>query len=42
MGKDPFSPRALKARKRHVRVVVSLLFRELRGAAAPKKSSRKS
>ena len=37
-GKDPFSPAALKARKRHVRTVVSLLFRELRGS--PKRGRR--
>jgi len=30
-GVDPFSPAALEARKRHVRQVVALLFRELRG-----------
>jgi AcrR family transcriptional regulator len=31
-GTDPFSPPALEARKRHIRTVASLLFRELRGA----------
>jgi AcrR family transcriptional regulator len=30
-GKDPFSPEALESRKRHVRRVVALLFRELKG-----------
>jgi len=30
-GVDPFSLAALEARKRHVRQVVALLFRELRG-----------
>lgn len=40
MGKDPFSPQALTARKRHVRRVVSLLFRELLPAPAPKRSRR--
>lgn len=32
-GKDPFSPAALAARKRHIRTVVGLLFRELRRPA---------
>jgi AcrR family transcriptional regulator len=31
-GNDPFSPDALESRKRHVRHVVALLFRELRRA----------
>lgn len=30
-GKDPFAPEALAARKRHLRRVVQLLFREMRG-----------
>jgi hypothetical protein len=34
-GVDPFSPRALEARKRHVRHVVALLFKELRRAEKP-------
>ena len=29
-GRNPFSPKALEARKRHVRTVVELLFREIR------------
>lgn len=37
-GKDPFSPSALEARKRHVRHVVGMLFRELRGTPKAKKS----
>lgn len=32
-GVDPFSPDALEGRKRHVRRVVALLFRELRASA---------
>jgi AcrR family transcriptional regulator len=42
MGKDPFSPEALEARKRHVRRVVGLLFRELRGAPTPKPKPKPS
>lgn len=38
-GKDPFSPAALAVRKRHVRTVVGLLFRELRPTAASKRRS---
>jgi AcrR family transcriptional regulator len=38
-GKDPFSAEALAARKRHVRRVVSLLFKELHSAAKPKRKS---
>ncbi|MHB8878547.1 MAG: TetR/AcrR family transcriptional regulator [Myxococcaceae bacterium] len=38
-GKDPFSPEALEARKRHVRKVVGLLFREIRSTAKPKRRS---
>jgi AcrR family transcriptional regulator len=34
-GVDPFSPEALEGRKRHVRRVVALLFRELRRAPEP-------
>lgn len=44
MGKDPFSKEALEARKRHVRHVVRLLFRELRGTrkpALPSKAAKK-
>lgn len=44
-GRDPFSPEALEARKRHVRTVVSLLFRALERAPAatkPKKTKRRS
>jgi len=37
-GKDPFSQEALEARKRHVRCVVSLLFREIRGTPKSKAS----
>jgi AcrR family transcriptional regulator len=37
-GKDPFSPEALEARKRHVRVVAGLLFCEIRGTAKSKGS----
>ena len=37
-GKDPFSREALEARKRHVRCVVGLLFREIRGTAKSKGS----
>lgn len=44
-GKDPFSPAALEARKRHVRTVVGLLFREMLGTPkarpAPKAKTRK-
>lgn len=40
MGKDPFSPTALEARKRHVRHVVGLLFTELRGAQKRSKPAR--
>ncbi|MCC7386605.1 MAG: TetR/AcrR family transcriptional regulator [Deltaproteobacteria bacterium] len=46
-GKDPFSPAALEARKRHVRAVVGLLFREMlkkpkaRPAPRSKPKSRK-
>ena len=44
-GKDPFSADALESRKRHVRRVVALLFRELqrteRGTACPR-STRKT
>jgi AcrR family transcriptional regulator len=36
-GADPFSPEALEERKRHVRRVVALLFRELRASANPGK-----
>lgn len=36
-GVDPFSPAALDERKRHVRRVVALLFRDLRASAKPKK-----
>ncbi|HEX7603669.1 MAG TPA: TetR family transcriptional regulator [Polyangiaceae bacterium] len=36
-GVDPFSPDALEGRKRHVRRVVALLFRELRASAKPTK-----
>ncbi len=36
-GVDPFSPDALEGRKRHVRRVVALLFRELRGSTKPQK-----
>ncbi len=32
-GEDPFSPAALEARRQHVRRVVALLLRELRGAS---------
>lgn len=32
-GQDPFSPEALESRKRHIRLVVALLFRELRGGS---------
>ncbi len=39
-GKDPFSPEALEARKRHVHHVVALLFRELRGDAKTKKEGQ--
>lgn len=42
LGKDPFSKEALEARKRHVRAVVRLLFRELGGAATPKKAVKKT
>lgn len=35
-GRDPFSKEALEARKRHVREVVGLLFRELRGGSKTK------
>lgn len=38
-GRDPFSPEALEARKRHVREVVRLLFRKLRAAPKPKRRS---
>jgi hypothetical protein len=41
-GEDPFSPRALEVRKRHVRRVVSLLFRELQQAPPPKRGRRPS
>jgi AcrR family transcriptional regulator len=41
IGVDPFSPKALEARKRHVRKVVALLFRELQ-AEAPTPRARKS
>lgn len=34
-GEDPFSPEALESRRRHIRHVVALLFRELRGGAKP-------
>ncbi len=34
-GEDPFSPKALESRRRHIRLVVALLFRELRGEAKP-------
>ncbi len=34
-GEDPFSPAALAARKRHVRHVIALLFRELSGSPRP-------
>jgi len=40
-GVDPFSPKALESRKRHVRRVVALLFREMTGAAQPKPVRRK-
>lgn len=36
-GMDPFSPDALEGRKRHVRRVVALLFRELRARTKPPK-----
>lgn len=36
-GVDPFSPDALEGRKRHVRRVVALLFRELRASTKPPK-----
>lgn len=40
-GVDPFSPKALEARKRHVRQVVALLFREIeRVAPAPRTRTR--
>jgi len=38
-GVDPFSPDALEARKRHVRRVVAILFRELRASAKPNKET---
>jgi AcrR family transcriptional regulator len=37
-GKDPFSREALEARKRHVRFVAGLLFREIRGTPKSKRS----
>ncbi len=37
-GEDPFSPRALEARKRHVRKVAALLFGALKGS--PKTAKR--
>jgi AcrR family transcriptional regulator len=40
-GVDPFSPKALDARKRHVRKVVAILFRELQ-PEAPTPRARKS
>jgi len=40
-GVDPFSPKALEARKRHVRRVAALLFRELR-PERPTPRARKS
>ncbi len=40
-GVDPFAPAALESRKRHVRRVVALLFRELRRKPAPKKGKRR-
>ena len=39
-GEDPFSPEALEARRRHVRHVVALLFRELKGGATPKEREK--
>jgi AcrR family transcriptional regulator len=38
-GKDPFSREALEARKRHVRHVVSLLLRELKGEPKAKEET---
>jgi len=39
-GEDPFSPAALDARKRHVRHVVALLFREMRGTPKPEERGK--
>lgn len=39
-GKDPFSPAALETRKRHIRAVVQLLFREVTAGAKRKNRSR--
>lgn len=39
-GEDPFSPEALESRRRHIRRVVALLFRELRGEAKPKERGK--
>ena len=35
-GQDPFSPDALEARRRHIRQVVAILFREIRGESKAK------
>ena len=39
-GKDPFSPTALSSRKRHVRCVARLLFRELQLASKGKEKAK--